>query len=137
MPQLPDITKPMPEALLQTISADLFDDAACRSWLLHYLHAGGSTCPECRQEITSERQLDSFRSGKRVCCKACGRWFDQRTGTVIACTTLGPRRILLLALLIAAGLTTREIGDRLQLHESTVRDWRDRLSHTGLSVLRE
>ena len=135
MPQVAKIEKkPLPVELMQTITFGMLNDTACCDWLLQYFHGDGFACPHCDQEITSERQRDAFQGGKRVCCKGCGRWFDHRSGTVLAATTLAPRQILLLALLIGAGLSPREIADRLGLHESTVRDWRARMSLTGPRV---
>jgi len=135
MLQVADISKtPLPAALLETITVGLLDDTTCRDWLLQYFHGDLHACPHCEQSLTSFRQQDAFRFGKRVCCKSCGRWFDHRTGTVLAATTLTAPQILLLALLLGSGRPLQEIATRLGLHETTVRDWRDRLSLPGQSV---
>lgn len=132
MTQLADITsKSIRTALLEGLSVSHLADSACFDLLLQVLHGSRTECPECHQEIQSDRQRQSFRTGGRVCCKNCGRWFDRRTGTILAATTLSARQIILLAVLIGQGLTASEIAGRLDLNEGTVRDWRERLSITG------
>ena len=76
----------------------------------------------------TEHRDDGDCQDRNCCCKDCGKYFDARTGTVLAGTTLDFRQVLLLSLLLAVGVPVRQVADRLQLHESTVRDWRDRLS---------
>jgi len=117
----------LPAAVLSGISAELLGEGECRAFILRQIHQR-ACCPGCLVEIQGERAQASFWSGARVCCKSCGKYFDARTGTVLAGTTLDFRRVLLLALLFGAGVPVRQVADRLQLHESTVRDWRDRLS---------
>lgn len=118
----------LPGVVLAGISSEILQPDMCRQVILQHFHQGGAVCPECAAPILTERAVASFWSGARVCCKGCGKWFDARTGTVLAGTTLGFQEVYLLALLLASGRPVRQIADRLQLHEGTVRDWRDRLT---------
>lgn len=121
----------IPARLLQGMVPALLDHAACLGWLLQEIHGGRAACPECGRDLDSDRQAAAFRAGKRVCCKQCGRWFDYRTGTILSATTLSPREVILLSMLLAVGIPVREVAERLELHEGTVRDWRDRLTLPG------
>lgn len=132
MKQLNAPDESIPGRLLAGMVPALLDHSACLQWLLQEIHGGRCACPECDRELDSERQAAAFRNEKRVCCKACGRWFDYRTGTILSATTLSPREIILLSMLLAVGMPVREVAERLELHETTVRDWRERLSFTGL-----
>lgn len=118
----------LPAAVLAGVSEDLLQVDHCRMMILQKIHGDRPACPECRAEILTPRALVSFWSGARVCCKECGKYFDARTGTVLAGTTLDFRQVLLLSLLLSVGIPARQVAVRLRLHESTVRDWRDRLS---------
>jgi len=132
MMQSAELTKcSLSTLLLQALTPQMLNATACLDWLLQAIHAGWVVCPHCNQEIQSDRQRKAFRSLGRVCCKSCGRWFDSRTGTVLAGTTLSPREIILLALLLEVRIPVGEIAERLGLHETTVRDWRDRISTGG------
>lgn len=124
----------LPALLLADLGPDLLNATGCLNWLLRVIHGDRATCPECGHEIQSERQLTAFREMRRVCCKQCNRWFDCKTGTILQATTLPPRRIVLLALLLGIGLPVREIADRIGIHETTVRDWRDRLCPARLPL---
>ncbi len=132
MKQLNVPAESIPARLLAGMVPALLDHDACLRWLLQEIHGGRCACPECGQDLESERQAGAFRSEKRVCCKSCGRWFDYRTGTILSATTLSPREIILLSMLLAVGTPVREVAERLDLHETTVRDWRERLSIPGL-----
>lgn len=133
MLQLSEITGNLPVDLVNNLTADMLDQAACLEWLLHVLHNGRAVCAGCGNDIISDRQRAAFMGLKRVCCKDCGRWFDAKTGTILSATTLEPRQVLLLALLLGIGRPVAEISARIGIHESTVRDWRDRLT-TGCKV---
>lgn len=124
----------IPARLLRGMVPALLDHDACLQWLLREIHGDRCACPECGRDLDSERQAAAFRSEKRVCCKHCGRWFDYRTGTILSATTLSPREVILLSMLLAVGTPVREVAERLDLHETTVRDWRERLSIPGLWV---
>lgn len=113
------------EAALQALRPEMLDATACLSWLLQTLHGSTPVCPQCRRTVDA---IDSFRARKRVCCKGCGKFHDYRTGTILSGTTLSPRVVYVLALLLAIGQPVREIAERLGLHEGTVRDWRDRMT---------
>jgi transposase-like protein len=118
-------------ALLERFVATALDDTACRDLLLSVLQPGQTVCPECGSSLSTNRQEQTFRSGGRVCCKECGRWFDHRTGTILSGTTLSVREIIYLVLLLGQGLPIKTIANRMDLHEGTVRDWRERVSITA------
>lgn len=118
----------LPAVALEILAPEFLDAGYIRADLLRRLHAGRAACPDCGRDIPTEKGISAFWEERSVRCGGCGRHFDARTGTFLEGTRLDCREVFILALLLRIGMPTRLIADRLGLHETTVRDWRDRLS---------
>jgi transposase-like protein len=129
MTQSVENTTSMTVRAIREFSTDALDADWCRSWVLQHIHGSLAGCPHCDQVIGDERRQETFWRRGRLRCNKCGRYFDAHTGTILAGTSLDYREIYLLAFLLGAGLPVREVSKRLGINESTVRDWRDRLTH--------
>ena len=57
-------------------------EEVARAWLLQVLHPGGMTCPWCISRQFTDAQAVSWSTDRRVRC-SCGRWFGNRTGTLL------------------------------------------------------
>ena len=104
-------------------------------WVLHRIHPNGDFCVYCGSVIHNARAVASFRSGGRVRCRSCGRWFTRNTNTVFHGSALDPIRIYLLAVLSEFSRQSgcRPVAARaciariLQIHTDTVINWQDKL----------
>lgn len=124
----------LPAAAVRDLRPNLLRDDRCQEWLFQNIHRNEAKCPECGEILQTERARASFFGRKRVRCQKCGKFFDYRTGTILAGTSLQAETIYLLSLLLGLGLPDRQISDLLGLDRGTVRDWRDRLSIGSLAV---
>ncbi len=88
------------EELSRTFSAKLFDEDACRQWVIGRLHLDGARCPGCNVPLQDKSTLANFWQGKRCCCKSCGRWFTAKTRTFLQGMQMEFRQVFLLAVLL-------------------------------------
>lgn len=117
-----------PAQALAALSPAAFDEAWCREWILRRIHRGGEAkCPHCDTAV-SGAQVNTFLAGRRLVCKACRTWFDARTGSILAGTPLKYTQIFCLALFLGMELPVKEIAARVGVNQSTIYDWKDRLS---------
>ena len=125
----------LPGVALDVLAPEFLDADHVRADLLRRLHGDRAACPDCDRDIPTKKGISAFWEERAVRCGGCGRHFDARTGTMLEGTRLDCRTVWLLALLLRIGLPARQIADRLGLHETTVRDWRDRLSLGSLASI--
>ncbi|MBP7527130.1 MAG: IS1 family transposase [Syntrophorhabdaceae bacterium] len=111
------------EDVLKEFDAVLLDEGRCRGWFIRKLYPAGAVCPSCGRVLTKKQQ-DLFFLSKRVTCKACGRWFNERTGTIFSGTHATYGEAMLLMLLLGLGQPARIIASILGYDEETVRIWR-------------
>ena len=115
-----------PEEAVQEFDAIFLDEAGCRRWFMSKLYPTGGSCPSCGTALT-KKQHYLFFQGKRVTCKRCGRWFNERAGTMLSGTHMTYSEAMLLMLLLGLGQSARLIADILGCDEETVRIWRNKL----------
>ena len=114
-------------APLFPISAPLLLDAsACRDHLARLLHPAGPRCPHCALPLPEPRHA-AFFGWTRIQCPECSRWFRATTGTVLSGAKLGPRRLVLMALLLAAGAQPAVVARLAGVSANTLRAWIPRL----------
>jgi transposase-like protein len=111
------------EDVVKGFAAVLLDEGRCRGWFMRKLYPAAVACPSCRCVLTKKQQ-DLFLLGKRVTCKDCGRWFNERTGTIFSGTHVTYGEAILLMLLLGLGQPARLIASILGYDEETVRIWR-------------
>lgn len=118
------------DELSRTFSAELFDEDACRQWVLGRLHPAGAHCPGCDVLLQDKTTLANFRQGKRCYCKSCGRWFTAKTRTFLQGTQMEYRQIFLLAVLLdfmETGITPERIGRCAGVSSNTVSFWHKKI----------
>jgi len=125
----------LPAVALAVLAPEFLDSAYVRADLLRRLHGDRAACPDCGRDIPTGKGIAAFWEERAVRCGGCGRHFDARTGTMLEGTRLDCRTVFVLALLLGLGLPARQVAARLGLHETTVRDWRDRLSLGSLASI--
>lgn len=112
-----------PHAAVADFSLNLFDERACKKWLLEHAHPNGPACPECGRLLRNDKSLASWWKLDRVCCAGCKRYFTAFTGTMYQGTKLDPREIYAMTLFIALGVPANHIAAALRLSVTTVRNW--------------
>lgn len=108
---------------LTSFGVDMLDLSVCRNWVLHQIRPIGAACHKCGTPIESQRSIESFMADGRTCCKQCGKWFSNRSGTILQDSKLGWRELYLLAVLTELGMKQEEIGQRVGVHPDTVANW--------------
>ena len=113
----------IPEDVGRDIGASFLDETFCRDWILVAIHGRGEQhCPEC-QTVLEGKALQRFLEGKRICCRACGKFFTALTGTFLAGCHMDFREIILLAVFLHFRIAAREIARILRISPETVRLW--------------
>lgn len=105
--------------------AGKLDVSVCRSWWLRRLHPAGPLCPQCHTS-PSGRQAETWADDGRVWCRSCGRWYNNRSGTLLEACKLDWRKLFALAVLISADLPVVKIASMTGIAESTVHEWQRR-----------
>jgi transposase-like protein len=108
-----------PKEALASLRPDMIDAAQARAWVLLRVSPAGATCPGCG-ELAAGDQARAWREDRRVRCKACGRFFTNRSATLFDGCALGWRDLYLVLVLIAAGCTADEIAPRVGVHPRTI-----------------
>ncbi len=124
-----------PVEALEALSADFFDEQACRRWILKNLHPDGAHCPGCGAEIESEIMIKNFWETRRCQCQECGKWFTSLTNTILHGTQMDMRQIYLLAVLISLRVDDELIAKFCKISTGTVRLWKMRFMPEKKEVL--
>lgn len=121
----------VPGDVAQDFQADFLDEAACRSWILTRIHGDGEhRCPGCHV-VLDEKSLPRFWEGKRIRCRACGKFFTALTGTFLAGCHMTFRGVILFAIFLHFKISTREIARILRISPETVRLWEIKFQALG------
>jgi transposase-like protein len=94
-------------------------DAECAEALREVRWATGLQCLHCGGRTVVRR---GWRKGlyRRYRCKGCGRWFNDRSGTVLTCSKLPSRTWFFAAFQMQSKVSVRELAETLQLPYPTV-----------------
>ena len=99
------------------------DEDFCRRWILTAIHGEREmNCPECHSSLIGVA-LQRFWEGKRICCRACGKFFTALTGTFLGGCHMDFREVILLAVFLHYRIPSREIARILKISQETVRLW--------------
>lgn len=121
---------PLSALVLPGFAARFLDRQACLGWLLETLNPGGPACPGCRAALPQGRHA-RWRSGARLQCQACGRWFHGLSGTLLEGCKLDPAQVVTLAMCLGLGLADKQAASLVGASAETVRQWRLRLAAAG------
>lgn len=102
-----------------TIQSFMPSDAECAEALREVRWATGLQCLYCGSRAVVRR---GWRKGlyRRYRCKGCGRWFNDRSGTVLAHSKLPLRAWFFAAFQMQSKVSVRELAETLQLPYPTV-----------------
>ena len=113
----------IPPDVARAFRADFLDEDVCRHWILTTIHGEGEvTCPEC-QTVLDGKALLRFWEGKRICCRACGKFFTSLTRTFLAGCHMSFREVIVFAVFLYFQIPSREIARILDISTETVRLW--------------
>jgi hypothetical protein len=113
----------IPSDVARDFRADFLDEATCRRWILTTIHGDGENqCPECHITLNG-KALQRFWEGKRICCRACGKYFTALTRTFLAGCHMSFSEIILFAVFLHFRISAREIARILRISPETVRLW--------------
>jgi len=96
---------------------NLLDDAKCYEEVRRRRWPEGVRCPHCASSEVAKQGCDTAQPSRRKYrCKACGRYFDDLTGTIFA-GHHQPLRVWILCLyLMGLNLSNRQIAQELGLN---------------------
>jgi len=102
---------------------NVLDDTSAREIFVTELHGGKCKCPDCGENVGS---ILRFKSGKKVNCARCGKWFTFATGTFLSGVKMRPAVLLALLTMIDENIADETIARMLGITLETVRLWRVR-----------
>lgn len=117
-----------PAEALADLTVNTLDLYACRQWVLARIRPQGAVCNNCNSPIEHQWLAEKFMADARACCKGCGQWFTNRSGTIMQDSKLGWREVYLLAVLTGHGMKQAEIAKRVGVHIKTVSFWQKRFA---------
>lgn len=113
----------IPADIGRDFNADYLDETICRDWILAAIHGRGmQRCPKCHEPMTGISS-QRFWEGKRICCRACGKYFTALTGTFLSGCHLTFSGVILFAVFLYYRIPVREIARVLRISLETVRLW--------------
>ena len=108
----------------QGFTLDFLDDDICRHWILTHLHRTGAACPHCRQKVQGEKNLNRFWLNMRIRCTQCSRYYRASSKTFLERAEKDYRWLFFIAAMIGAGVSDRQIAERLDADPQTVKKYR-------------
>ena len=111
--------------------ADLMDEDACYTKLVHWLHPRGLACPRCGacDDLGVHRRHRAPILDLR--CKACRRVFNAFTATALHGTKRRPVELVLIVRGFAQGVPTAQLARELNCDRSELLDFRHRLQEAA------
>jgi len=122
----------IPDQALDVLSGIALNKETVRAWVYSQLHPEISpACPVCSEPIKSQRALENFRSGGRVSCRVCKKFFTNRAGTILSGSHLEFEQFYLMTTLLAFAVRTkadlavsrREIARLVGICPNSVHAW--------------
>ena len=106
----------------------LIDDDKLTEWFFQFFYGGQASCFRCGAEL-SERSRRSFLDGRAASCRACGKQNRFFGNTFLAgIKTKSTTNFLLVAALLTAGASSRDIAEATTIPLSTVRMWQKKIN---------
>jgi transposase-like protein len=101
--------------------ARLIDDAKCFETVRELRWPEGISCPGCEsREVALRGKDDTQPARQRYQCKACGRQFDDLTGTIFAGRHQPLRMWILCLYFMGLNLSNEQIAEELDLDKNDV-----------------
>ena len=117
-----------PFMVSDSFGAAFLDEAFCTRYFLDMSHGRLAHCPECKEELTDDRQERRYYAMKKFTCKSCGQTVTAKKGTVLENCSLTPSQYILLALFLEAGSKTTDIARIVGMSAENVRIWKGKLN---------
>ena len=100
---------------------NLIDTAKCYETVRQMRWPRGVSCPHCgSQQVTKRGRDDTQPERQRYQCSACGRQFDDVTGTIFAGHHQSLRTWILCLYLMGLNLSNQQIAQELDLNKDDV-----------------
>ena len=116
-------------------TAELLDDYASIVWVEKHCHPTGLHCPGCGATREHAREFRRHNRGFVDCrCHHCQRTYNLYTGTLLAGSNWGPRRVVLLLRGVCKGDPATVLAEELALSRQCVHRGRPRLHANGYSI---
>lgn len=103
-------------------------------WMIDSFHLDGKRCPHCQTEIADEVRLTRWYQTERIKCSGCGVFFTSLTGTPLHGSTLDPRELYLLQVLLELNVEAETIATIISVNKETVKRWRQRFGLESTSA---
>lgn len=107
--------------------AEFLDDAFCTRFFLDLSHGRLAHCPDCKEDLTDDRQELRYYALQKFTCRKCNKRVSAKKGTILERSHLTARQYILLALFLDRGYTTTDIARFVGISDESVRQWRDKL----------
>lgn len=117
-----------PFMVSDSFGAAFLDEAFCIRYFLDMSHGRLAHCPECKEELTDDRQERRYYAMKKFTCKSCGQTVTAKKGTVLENCSLTPSQYILLALFLEADFKTTDIARMIGMSAENVRIWKGKLN---------
>ena len=104
------------------------DESFCTRFFLDMSHGRLAHCPDCKEELTDDRQERRYYEMKKFKCKSCGHTVTSKKGTVLENCALKPSQYILLALFLEAGSKITDIARMVGMSAENVRIWKGKLN---------
>lgn len=101
-----------------TIQSFMPSEAECAEALRDARWTGGIICVYCGSRTVVKRGWRGFC--QRYMCRDCERWFNDKTGTAMACSKLPLRTWFFTAFTLQSKVSVKELAETLQLPYATV-----------------
>lgn len=109
-----------------SITPEMLDLDVCRAYWRGKYHPAGACCPRC-QISASHQQTENWKTGGKITCHNCGKWYTWRTGTPFSGKKVDERQLVLIAAFSLYHLAVTQIASICRLHPRTVRQYQKSL----------
>lgn len=123
-----------PGSALAGFCADTLSWQEAAWWMIDSLHLDGKKCPHCGTPINDESRLVRWYQTERIKCSSCDRFFTSLTNTILHGSTLDPREMYLLRVLLELDVEPDTIASIVDVNKETVKRWRKRLYPESISA---
>jgi len=118
-----------PHDAARSIGPNMFDEVACRHWVIAAIRSDHIECPSCGVRLTHS-EVTRLMDDKSITCSACGIKSSPRSGTILEGSTLSDQQIVFILALLFWDIPVCQIATMAGCAPQTVYNWRNRL-HVG------
>ncbi len=117
-----------PFIVADSFRAEFLDEAFCTRYFLDLSHGRLAHCPECKKELTDDRQERRYYALQKFTCRKCNKRVSAKKGTILERSHLTARQYILLALFLERKCSTAMIAQYVGISDECVRQWREKLN---------